>query len=140
MKLCKYTYFICTCWFYSQSETRDIIKPCEISNSHRGKFLKVFIVYFPPQSNEMPSTESEVIKGRKTETEGRRFRYRNLSAYRTIAHRVFIWMVHVCVVVYVILAVRYWKLKGKEVWCPNMEILDLNYTTCKSTFLYLFFN
>jgi len=115
MKLCKYTYCICTCWFYSQSETCDIIKHHEISKSHRGKFLKVFILYFPPQSNEMPSTEPEVIKGRKTEPEGRRFRYRNWSAYRTTAHRVFIWMVHVCVVVYVIFAVRYWKLKGKGV-------------------------
>jgi len=73
------------------------------------------MVYFPPQSNEMPSTEREVIKGSKTETEGRRFWYRNLSAYRTTAHRVFIWMVHACVVVYIIFAVRHWKLKGEEV-------------------------
>jgi hypothetical protein len=79
------------------------------------QFLKVFIVYFPPQINEMPSTEAEVIKGSKTETEGRRLWYRNLSACRSTAHRVFIWMVHVCVVVYVIFAVRYWKLKGEEV-------------------------
>jgi hypothetical protein len=64
----------------------------------------------------MHSTEPEVIKGRKTETEGPRFWYRNLSAFRTTAYRAFMWMVHVCVVVYVIFAVRYWKLKGKEVW------------------------
>jgi len=63
----------------------------------------------------MPSTEPEVIKEHKTETEGRRFWYRHLSAFRSTAHRVFIWMVHVCVVVYVILAVRHWKLKGEEV-------------------------
>ena len=117
IKLCKYTYFIWTCWFYYHSETHDIIKHHEISNSHKGKFLKVFIVHFRPQSNET-SAEPGVIKGRKTETEGKRFGfgYRSLSACRTTAHHVFIWMVHVCVVVYVIFAVRYWKLKGKEVW------------------------
>ena len=79
------------------------------------KGLKIFIVYFPPQSNEMPSTEPEVIKGSKTETEGRRFWYRNLSACRSSARRVFIWMVHVCVVVYIIFAVRNCKLQGEEV-------------------------
>ena len=63
----------------------------------------------------MPSAEPEVIMGSKTETEGRRFWHCNLSAYRSTAHSVFIWMVHVCVVVYVILAVRFWKLKGEEV-------------------------
>jgi len=63
----------------------------------------------------MPSKEPEAIKRSKTETEGRRFWYRNLSAWRSTAHRVFIWMVHACVVVYVIFAIRYWKLKGEEV-------------------------
>jgi hypothetical protein len=63
----------------------------------------------------MPSTEQEVTKGSKTENEGRRFWYSNLSAYRSAAHRVVIWMVHICVVVYIIFAVRFWKSKGKEV-------------------------
>jgi hypothetical protein len=34
MKLRKYTYFVCSCWFYSHSETRDMLKHHEISNSH----------------------------------------------------------------------------------------------------------
>jgi len=36
INLCKYTYFVRNCWFYSHSETHDILKHYEISNSHRG--------------------------------------------------------------------------------------------------------
>jgi hypothetical protein len=63
----------------------------------------------------MPLTEPDVVMGSKKETEGRRLWYCNFSAYRTAVHSVFIWTVHICVLVYVIAAVRFWKLKGKEV-------------------------
>jgi hypothetical protein len=72
-------------------------------------------VYFHPQNNEMPSTEQEIIKRSKTENEGRRFWFFNFSACWNAACRVAKWMVHVCVLVYVIVAVKFWKVTGEEV-------------------------
>jgi hypothetical protein len=63
----------------------------------------------------MPSTKPDMIMGSKKEIEGKRFWYCNLSAYRSTAHRVFIWTVHLCVLVYVIVAVMFWKSKGEEI-------------------------
>jgi hypothetical protein len=63
----------------------------------------------------MPSTEQEMIKRSKTENEGRRYWCCNFSACRKTAHRVVIGMVHLCVAVYIIFAVKFWKVKGEEV-------------------------
>jgi hypothetical protein len=74
----------------------------------------LYLLYFPPQHNEIPSTEPDEPVGSMSQNKGRGFWNRHFSAYSSAAQRALYWMLHLCVLVYVISAVTFWKFQRKN--------------------------
>lgn len=76
-------------------------------------------------NNEIPSTEHDEPVGSMHEKKGRGFWNCRFSAYSSATQRALYWMLHLCVLVYVISAVTFWKFQ-KECdleWCDGLGML-----------------
>jgi hypothetical protein len=71
--------------------------------------------YFHPQSNESVLREPDEIVESRSQKRGSGFWNSHFSNYRSAVHRFMIWMLHICVFVYVISAIIFWKYKGKKI-------------------------